>query len=436
MIKFFNGRSNVALNSENSDAKYTSASSPGLATPRAVLQALGGLVAIMCIAACGANATYGQSFLEKLESVVREKLNTPGTNPNLDPNLNPVPKQPAAPGAGKTTGNADEELPPPRRNPPSQNVPPKPVDPARNEKMPSILERGQVVVPAPRGSQELQLSPPGTTATEAVREDSSSVYLGLEMEELVGGGIGVRVASVNENSPAWKAGFKVGDLLQAIDGHAIADLDGMGDRLRRVVPGRPTKFLVKRAARNMELTAVLQTGAVADRLGVTSNTVDGPAYLGVTTSDLTPAFRTQFGLAVFSGAAVTNVARESPAYAAGVRPGDTIVEINGVPVDTADDLQRWIGGAQIGQPAELMVYRGTQPSMKSLVLSGVPGAVVAERPRTTTRPPTVSSPQPRVSSSLPTEVEELRAELAQTQQQLLQTQQRLEQVLEQIERNR
>ncbi len=384
-------------------------------------------IATACILSMDANATYGQSFLEKLESVVREKLN------------DAVPNTSAPPATEKSSGNAgtaDEVLPPPRRNPPSQSVPPKPVDPSRTDNMPSILERGQAVVPSARGSQELQLSPAGKEPVEAASADASGVYLGLEVEELVGGGIGVRVASLNESSPAWKAGFKVGDLLQAIDGHAIADLDGMADRLRRVVPGRPTKFLVKRAGRSLELTAVLQNAAIADRLGVTGDPADGPAYFGVTASDLTPAFRSQFGLAVFSGAAVTNVARESPAYAAGIRPGDAIVEINGAPVDNADDLMQWIGAAKAGQPAEVMVYRGTQPSIKSMVLSSTPGAgSVAERPRTT-RPPVPSPPVPRAPSSLQSEVEQLRSELAQTQQQLIQTQQRLEQVLQQIERDR
>jgi len=397
-------------------------------------------VAMTCVLLFDANATYGQSFLEKLESVVRDKLNNSPSDPKLVPKSDGRPQQAPVSTPDKPAGNAGvagEELPAPRQNPSSQNLPPKPVDPARTEKMPSILERDQAIVPSPRGSQELELSPAGKQPVEVVNENASGVYLGLEAEELVGGGIGVRVASLNENSPAWKAGFKVGDLLQAIDGYAIADLDGMANRLRRVVPGRPTKFLVKRAGRNMELTAVLQNAAIAERLGVTADPVDGPAYLGVTASDLTPAFRTQFGLAVFSGAAVTNVARESPAYAAGVRPGDAIVEINGVPVDSSADLQRWIGGAQAGQPTELMVYRGTQPSMKSLVLSGVPQTgVIAERPRINSRPSVATTPQPRVAGSLQSEVEQLRSELAQTQQQLLQTQQRLEQVLQQMERIR
>ncbi len=377
---------------------------------------------------------YGQSFLDKLESVVRDKLNAQPSDPKSD-----------SPAGG-------EELPAPNRPKSSRNTvggtgttpPPKPVPPNGTGKMPSILERTpdtRPIVPNPQ-SDELQLSPSADSPNEQVAAEPAGVYLGLEVEELVGGGIGVRVSSLSENSPAWKAGFKVGDLLQAIDGHAIADIDGMADRLKRVVPGKPTKFLVKRGGRNLELVAVLQNAALANRLGASigpvDGNVDGPAFLGVLASDLTPAFRSQFGLAVYSGAAVTNVAQGSPAQRAGIQPGDAIVEINGAPIDSGDDLMRWIAGAKIGQPAELMIYRGTQPSTVSLVLAGDPtNSMVPDRTRTASRPPANAAPTAgRPAASLQAEVEQLRAELEQTQQQLLQTQRRLEQVLQQLEQGR
>ena len=362
------------------------------------------------------NVVLGQSFLDKLESVVRDKLNTPA-----DP-------QPADAKSGA------EELPAPNRTKTT-----KPSNPTKNNtEMPSVLEN-RPLVPAPQGADGgLQLAP-SEGSPDAPTAEPAGVYLGLEVEELVGGGIGVRVSGLNDKSPAWKAGFKVGDLLQAIDGHAIADIDGMAERLRRLVPGKPTKFLVKRGGRNLELVAVLQNAALASRLGATTGPVDGPvsgpAFLGVLASDLTPAFRSQFGLSVFSGAAVTNVAQGSPAQRAGIQPGDAIVEINGAPINGGDDLVRWVSVAQIGQPAELLVYRGTLPSTVSVVLSGDPSSVVVnERPRTASRPPVGNAPRP--ANALQGEVEQLRAELEQTQQQLLQTQKRLEQVLQQLEQNR
>ena len=377
-----------------------------------------------------ASVGYGQSFLDKLESVVRDKLNAPAADPK-------TPVDPKSAGA---------ELPAPnRRNSnksPGANVPDATKGAQANDSkgnLPSILEN-RPLVPAPQRADGLQLAPSSDSIAEAESTEPAGVYLGLEVEELVGGGIGVRVSGLSDSSPAWKAGFKVGDLLQAIDGHAIADINGMADRLKRVVPGKPTKFLVKRGGRNLELVAVLQNAAIANRLGASTRPIDGlvtgPAYLGVLASDLTPAFRAQFGLAVYGGAAITNVAQGSPAHRAGIQPGDAIVEINGAPIDSGEDLMRWMAGAQIGQPVELMIYRGSQPSTVSVVLSGEPGnSPINDRTRTSSRP-ALGGTTARPNTSLQVEVEQLRAELEQTQQQLLQTQRRLEQVLQQIEQNR
>lgn len=380
---------------------------------------------------------YCQSFLDKLESVVRDKLNAPTADPKTPSNPKP----------------GSEELPPPNRSRSTKPVTPgssgdtATSDAGNNStsKIPSILEN-RPLVPQPQGLDgqrtdgDLQLAPSAGSDAEALSAEQAGVYLGLEVEELVGGGIGVRVSGLSDRSPAWKAGFKVGDLLQAIDGHAIADIDGMADRLRRVVPGKPTKFLVKRGGSSLELVAVLQNAALASRLGATTGPVNGsisgPAFLGVLASDLSPAFRSQFGLAVYSGAAVTNVAQGSPAHRAGIKPGDAIVEINGSPIVSGDDLQRWMASAQIGQPAELLIYRGTQPSTVSLVLSGDPNnSIVNDRTRASSRPSTLGTVG-RNNTTLQGEVDQLRAELEQTQQQLLQTQRRLEQVLQQLEQNR
>ncbi len=132
---------------------------------------------------------------------------------------------------------------------------------------------------------------------------------------------------------------------------------------------------------------------------------------------------------------MTNVAQGSPAYGAGIRPGDAIVEVNGVPIDSADDLARWLASVQVGQPAELVVYRGTLPNTMSLVVASDPRNEPALPPRAAARPP-VAVPRAPSTAVLQAEVEQLRTELQQTQQQLLQTQQRLEQVLQQFEQNR
>lgn len=363
----------------------------------------------------------GQTFLEKLESAVRKKLDNPpsATEPQ------PTPTQ--------------EELPAPNREPaptsPNRDIPvvPKPSGraAASSEAIPSILESPT------KDNKPLELTP-GAPAEPTAGEPAAGpgVYLGLEVEELVGGGIGVRVAELTKNSPAWKAGFKVGDRILAIDGHAIANIDGMADRMRRVVPGAPTKFLINRTGRNTELTAVLQDAALAARIFGSPGQaqVVGPAWIGVTVYDVSPAFREQFGLSIFSGAAVTNVAPGSPAQLAGIRPGDAIVEVDGVPIAKGDDLMVWLKSAKVGQSAELMVYRGIQRSYVSLVVSTDPrvDTGVERRSAGTTPRPSQSGLQNRSNASLQAEISELRERLELTQRQLEMTQQQLNEAVQRL----
>jgi S1-C subfamily serine protease len=97
------------------------------------------------------------------------------------------------------------------------------------------------------------------------------------------------------------------------------------------------------------------------------------AFVGVETTDLTPALAERFGYAVSRGAVVTNVRPGSPADAAGLRAGsdtasafgvdfprsgDVIVAIDDRPVAGAEDIARIVTNLSPGQLARFTVERG------------------------------------------------------------------------------
>ena len=59
----------------------------------------------------------------------------------------------------------------------------------------------------------------------------------------------------------------------------------------------------------------------------------------------------------------TDSDRDNPARAAGLKPGDVIVEVNGQPVASAEDLNRCLRGAK--PPLRLTWYRGEEPMRSS-----------------------------------------------------------------------
>ena len=96
------------------------------------------------------------------------------------------------------------------------------------------------------------------------------------------------------------------------------------------------------------------------------------AYVGVTTSDLTPTLARRFGYPVLRGAVVNVVRPRSPAARAGIRPavreeefngvnfpvgGDVIVGIDGQVVRSADDVVRLVTGLEPGQIAVFSIMR-------------------------------------------------------------------------------
>lgn len=336
----------------------------------------GGLMAcVLAGASLGGSWAYGQgTFLERLEATVRERLAAPNNQP-------------------PSGASSAEELP----SPPGAAIAPS----APPSGTTSVLE-GRSSSPA-SAEQPLQPQPSEGSPAGSAPPPASRIYLGLEAEEVTGGGIGVRVTKVTEASPAWKAGFRTGDRIAAINGFAIANLDSMVEQLAKTAPGETVKFLVNRNERNMELVAVLMDANLASRIArgplaigqqagpnslpanrippdstlandLTADdaSLSGAPWLGVMVNDLTPEFRQQFGLSVFRGAAVTSVAASSPASQIGMLAGDAIIAVAGTPIESARDLMVWMSTARPGQTLEITYQRGTTARTAALTLEVTP----------------------------------------------------------------
>jgi serine protease Do len=91
------------------------------------------------------------------------------------------------------------------------------------------------------------------------------------------------------------------------------------------------------------------------------------AYLGVVGGARPLPSRARRELDQDSGVEVIEVAPDSPAQAAGLRPEDLIVELGGERVRGVDDIQRLMVGEKIGSDLEVLVLRGGEPQRLRLV---------------------------------------------------------------------
>jgi len=82
-------------------------------------------------------------------------------------------------------------------------------------------------------------------------------------------------------------------------------------------------------------------------------------FIGATVQDVTPEIADSLGV-TGKGALVAEVTEGGPAAAAGVRPGDLVLKVNGVAIANASDLTRQVGLARAGDPIHLQVRRDGQ----------------------------------------------------------------------------
>ncbi len=83
--------------------------------------------------------------------------------------------------------------------------------------------------------------------------------------------------------------------------------------------------------------------------------------LGLDAQDLTADIARILGSQPGAGAVVTRVRADSPADAAGIKPGDVVVAVDGKPVHGENDLHNAIGIAQVGSTLQLNLLRDNKP---------------------------------------------------------------------------
>ncbi len=94
------------------------------------------------------------------------------------------------------------------------------------------------------------------------------------------------------------------------------------------------------------------------------------ARLGVMVQDLNQALAESFGLNRPDGALISSVDPDSPAAAAGLKPGDVITQVNGATIERAGDLSNRIGLDVPGSRVSLKIWRDRSARDLEVKLAG------------------------------------------------------------------
>jgi serine protease DegQ len=103
--------------------------------------------------------------------------------------------------------------------------------------------------------------------------------------------------------------------------------------------------------------------------GIVKEGVVTRGWIGVEPADLSPELMETFGVRAKKGVLITGVLQNGPAAAAGIRPGDVIVEVAGRSIGNVSELLTTVAGLKPGAATPFKVQRRDD----SLALSVTPG---------------------------------------------------------------
>ncbi|HEX2257979.1 MAG TPA: DegQ family serine endoprotease [Afifellaceae bacterium] len=150
--------------------------------------------------------------------------------------------------------------------------------------------------------------------------------------------MGALVVRVDPDSPADRAGLRVGDLILGADMREVSDPRALEYRLTLAGPEGSTRLEVLRRGRKLSLDVALERPPelTADR-----RTIDGRTPLsGATVATLTPPLASRLDLPRDKrGVVVVEIDPRSPAARFGLKPGDLVLSLQGIAVRSADELK-------------------------------------------------------------------------------------------------
>jgi len=189
---------------------------------------------------------------------------------------------------------------------------------------------------------------------------SSAEALGVK------GGGGALISQVTPGGAASKAGVEPGDVIIEYNGRPVADNEALVAMVVATKPGTSVPVTVMREKQRRTLNVTIEEldleaeagGRTARGGGQAPDSEPTQAGSGLTLEPITPDIAREAELPRNRGGAiVSGVERNSPAFNAGISPGDIILEVNRQPVSNVSQVTRALQSATPGTPVFLLIWR-------------------------------------------------------------------------------
>lgn len=166
---------------------------------------------------------------------------------------------------------------------------------------------------------------------------------------------GALVSDVMEGSPAERAGVKQGDVIVEFGGKTVKS----STELPHIVASTPVgKEVTMKVVRDgVKLTLHVKVGELREEQLADVRPSASKTRLGIEIQELSPALSRKFGLKGERGIVITEIEPDSPGDAAGLRPGDLLLEINRLRVTTVRQVRRILEKTRQDESMLLLIKR-------------------------------------------------------------------------------
>jgi serine protease Do len=161
-----------------------------------------------------------------------------------------------------------------------------------------------------------------------------------ELKEVYKSEGGAFILNVEKNSPASRAGLKLGDLVVEIDGKTIKNANDLKTIVGNKTPGKTIKIKYERDSK------IISANIVLANMDQSLNPATKMAYIqGLNLEELTDQVRARYQIpSHIKGVFVSGVKTGSHANKLGFMPGDIIVQVDQTSIENFDDVEKALEG--------------------------------------------------------------------------------------------